>query len=121
MQAKALLGLEERLMNGANPAAMELLESCWETAGRPEEAEKLLVVLKRVLDCCVREGIVYPRIFLRRKGELARGEFKPRTELRSIPDLPAVNCEVGKLNAPMSREAAADYIARFTRRAVITE
>ena len=77
-------------------AALEVLEHCWETAGRPEDEKELLPVLKRVLDCCVRQGVTYPRIFLKRKGELTRGEFKLRKELTtSFTDPAAVRFTAG--------------------------
>jgi hypothetical protein len=80
MQAKTLLRLKDDLMNSADPAALELLEICWETAGYPQEERKLIAVLKDVIDRCSAKGIVYPRILVKRKGELARGEFELRTK-----------------------------------------
>jgi hypothetical protein len=37
----------------------------------------LSTVLKTTLDRCKAKGITYPRVLLLRKGQLARGEWKP--------------------------------------------
>ena len=60
-------------------AALGILADAWEVEGRPTDPKKLIPVLKRTLDTCKLKSITYPRIFLRRKGELTRGEFQPGT------------------------------------------
>lgn len=60
--------------------ALAILEEVWEEQGRPEARDGLLRVLKTTLDRCQLRNVAYPRIFLRRKGELARNEFSPRSE-----------------------------------------
>jgi hypothetical protein len=84
---ETLLDLNPGLLANADEAALWVLQTTWEQQNRPEEAQKLVRVLKLTMDSCQRQGIVYPRIFLRRKGELIRGEFKPKTEIRSLPNV----------------------------------
>jgi hypothetical protein len=80
MNIETVLNLKVDMIYGRDVAALEILAEAWETQGRPTEAQKLIAVLKTTLDRCELRGISYPRILLKRKGELTRGEFQPRTD-----------------------------------------
>jgi len=66
--------------------AMEILQTTWVEQNRPTAADELIRTLGVTMDRCQRRGIIWPRIFLKRKGELQRGEFNPRTEIRTLPN-----------------------------------
>src|SRR6516165_7473511 len=89
MTVQTLLELKVDMM-GDSGEALGVLEQTWDEQNRPTEQPGLIRVLKLTLDRCNRRGIFYPRIFLRRKGELRRGEFRPQTESQSLIDPGAV-------------------------------
>jgi len=77
MNCCAILGLREDLLASAEEAALLVLEECWRSERCPTAPPELLKVLKNTLDRCTAKGITYPRAFLLRKGQLARGDWKP--------------------------------------------
>lgn len=85
MTIEMLLGLKLDMMRDTNEA-LAVLEEAWKGENQPTESQGVIRVLKITLDRCNLRGIVYPRIFLRRKGELQRGEFQPRGEVSSVVD-----------------------------------
>ena len=74
---ETLLKIDLQLLGEGNDRALEILQDSWVAEGQPTQPEKLIRVLKITLDSCKLRGITYPRIFLKRKGELTRGEFRP--------------------------------------------
>jgi hypothetical protein len=77
MNIESVLKIDLQLLGEGNGPALVILEDAWEAEGRSTQPAKLIRVLKTTLDRCKLRGITYPRIFLRRKGELTRGEFQP--------------------------------------------
>jgi hypothetical protein len=96
MNIENLLELNLDLIRDEDHSAMEVLRTVWARSGCPTEAEQLILVLRATLDQCSRAGYSYPRIFLLRKGQLTRGEWKPRkavpiTEVKwKVPSHPAI-------------------------------
>ena len=82
---ESVLNIDLQLLGEGNGPALVILEAAWEAEGRSTQPEKLIRVLKTTLDRCKLRGITYPRIFLRRKGELTRREFKPSTGFSGGP------------------------------------
>ncbi len=89
MTIEMLLDLRIDMMGEAE-AALVVLREAWEERKRPTERQGLIEVLRMTLDRCKRRSVTYPRGFLMRKGQLQRGEFQPRQEIRSLVDPAAV-------------------------------
>jgi hypothetical protein len=69
--------------------AVDTLRTAWIELHRPTDKAGLLKVLKKTMDSCNKKNIHYPRVFLLRKGQLTRGEFKPFIERFAPPPTPA--------------------------------
>jgi hypothetical protein len=69
--------------------ALDSLRTAWLELHGPTDKAGLLKVLKRAMDSCNQKNIQYPRVFLLRKGQLARGEFQPFEPTFPPPPTPA--------------------------------
>lgn len=85
MTIELILDLKPALLTCYDDAFAIFLE-VWKEQKQPTEAPALVTVLAKTMDRCNKKGIIYPRVFLLRKGQLLRGEFKPRQEMRSMVD-----------------------------------
>ena len=101
-----LLKIDLQLLGEGDGPALVILEDAWEAELRSTQPEKLIRILKATLDRCKLRGITYPRIFLRRKGELTRGEFQP-----SVPITPGAPI---KFAAPQHPKVSPDWIRQAT-------
>jgi len=101
-----VLNIDLQLLEEGNGPALAILETAWEAEGRSTQPKKLIRVLKTTLDRCKLRGITYPRIFLRRKGELTRGEFQP-----SAPITPGAPI---RFAAPQHSKIPADWLRQAT-------
>jgi hypothetical protein len=79
MKIEEVLKIRMEMVADEHSPALVILTNTWQEEGQPVEAKRLITVLKRTLDRCKARGITYPRILLKRKGELTRGEFQPAT------------------------------------------
>jgi len=77
MEIEILLDLDLKRLT-LYDEALAILENEYKLAGAPKDTAGLTAILARTLDRCDRCGIRWPRIFLARKGQLIRGEFRPR-------------------------------------------
>ena len=75
---RRILEIEPRWIGTADFQSLERAERLWMEAGRPKERVPLMNFLECFLRSCVRDGYTYAPIFLRRKRELQRGDWKPR-------------------------------------------
>src|SRR5260370_20440004 len=103
---ESILKIDLQLLEEGNGPALVILEDAWEAERRSTQPEKLIRVLKTTLDRCKLRGITYPRIFLRRKGELTRGEFQP-----GVPITPGAPIQFA---APQHSKIPADWLRRAT-------
>jgi hypothetical protein len=110
MTIERLLELRTSMMGDAHEA-VAVLQKSWEEQDKPAETEGLIRVLKMTLDRCVRSEVVYPRIFLRRLGELRRGEFQPQKELKSVIDPASM-----KFTVPTHPKIPAEWIEQALQR-----
>lgn len=118
MNIETLLDLDAK-MTGNAPEALEVLQKTWEAQDKPKDPEKLIRVLSRTMDRCQREGILYPRIFLKRKGQLQRREFKPKEEMRSMAAPDAITYKAGshpKIPAEWIRQAEQEFMHHGKKR-----
>ena len=104
---ESVLNIDLQLLGEGNGPALVILEAEWEAEGRSTQPEKLIRALKKTIDRCKSRGITYPRIFLRRKGELTRREFKPSTGFSDRP--------LGFV-APTHSKIPADWIRAATQK-----
>jgi hypothetical protein len=109
---ESVLKIDLQLLGEGNRPALVILEAAWEAEGRSTQPEKLIRVLKRTLDRCKLRGITYPRIFLRRKGELTRREFQPGTGFSGGP-LRFAAPKHSKIPADWLRTAAEEFNAKL--------
>jgi hypothetical protein len=108
MNIESILKIDLQLLGEGNGPALVILEDAWEAEGRSTQPEKLIRVLKTTLDHCKLRGITYPKIFLRRKGELVRGEFHP--------ELPVIAGTPIKFVAPQHPNVPAEWLRAATER-----
>jgi hypothetical protein len=111
----SVLNIDLQLLAEGDGPALVILETEWEAEGRSTQPEKLIRVLKKTIDCCKSRGIVYPRIFLRRKGELTRREFKPSTGFSDRPLRLAAPTH-SKIPEEWIRAETEKFNARITRK-----
>jgi hypothetical protein len=57
--------------------AARLCGRAWDQLGRPTTTAALIKFLNQALESCVQHDLQYPKIFLKRLGQLRRGEWKP--------------------------------------------
>ncbi len=55
--------------------ALRIAEQVWQARGCPCDTQGLAAAIEAALGECKRAGAVYPKMLLRRKHELLRGEF----------------------------------------------
>ena len=72
-----LLEVNVKLILPEDSRALDLAEIVWRKRGCPTTQAELTDLLERVLKLCAREGIPYPKIILKRKKQLERGEWSP--------------------------------------------
>lgn len=75
---KTLLEIDLDALSDNDADALAVLERMWANHGCPLESQALIHVLGKTLDYVKSHGIHYPRILLKRKGQLTRREFEPR-------------------------------------------
>ena len=85
MRLETLLELDVRKMRNSGEA-LEILKDTWRKQNYSTEDGKLARTLGLAMDECERRGLDWPKIFLKRKGQLERGEFHVRPEIRSVPN-----------------------------------
>ena len=73
-----ILEIETKLIGTADYESLGRAERLWLSANRPTERVALMNFLEDFLRSCARDGYNYAPIFLRRKRELQRGDWKPR-------------------------------------------
>src|SRR5260370_29809814 len=71
--------------------ALQLAELGGRKAGCPVERKALAACLEGVLQNCKKLGILYPPILLRRKREIARGEFVTVSAAPAVAARPATS------------------------------
>jgi hypothetical protein len=78
-----------------------LAEKVWAKTGYPTDARSLSDVLESILRLCVRQGIPYPAMLLKRKKGMERGTWLPRSakpsdsaKKRSIPASSTPACSI---------------------------
>jgi hypothetical protein len=74
---ETVLDIDLQALTDNDAQAVAALDRLWAEHGRPTESKALIHVIGKTLDYAKLHGIHYPRIFLKRKGQLTRGEFKP--------------------------------------------
>lgn len=79
MTLTKLLEVNLRLLEPGDATRLAYAESLWRSRGCPCEPSALCEVLELILVRSQREGIGYPPIVLKRKRQLERGFWKPRT------------------------------------------
>jgi hypothetical protein len=89
MRLETLLELDLRKMRNSD-AALEVLRQTWRGQDCPTEGKKLARTLGLAMDKCERRGLDWPKGFLMRKGQLERGEFQPRSEMRSLSNADSI-------------------------------
>ena len=109
---ETLLKIDLQLLGEGNGSALVILEAAWEAEGRTTQPEKLIRVLKTTIGRCKLRGITYPRIFLRRKGELTRREFQPGTGFSDGP-LRFAAPKHSKIPADWLRTATEEFNAKL--------
>ena len=77
---RRILEIESSWIAEADFESLERAERLWVEAKRPTERVTLMNFLEGFLRSSVRDGYSYAPIFLRRKRELQRGEWKPRQD-----------------------------------------
>src|SRR5215470_10196732 len=60
--------------------ALTILERVWEEFGRTMDSKQLERVIGGAMDECGAMGTRYPAVFLLRKGQLHRGQFRPQSQ-----------------------------------------
>lgn len=82
-----LLKIERDGMDAASLSGLRFAERIWAEMGRPIEREILVRFLESFLARCVAVQIRYPKILLRRKKEIERGDFQLKSALlpASVP------------------------------------
>ncbi|HUO61004.1 MAG TPA: hypothetical protein VMU24_10075 [Candidatus Acidoferrales bacterium] len=89
MKFKELLEMDPRLVNDEKySCALKYAEQLWLQASSPTDPPKLLSILRKILDGCSRQRLMYPKILLRRKADLQRGEWKPGMHAAGLWGLP---------------------------------
>jgi hypothetical protein len=83
-----VLDIDAKLVHAEEERALLLARRLWEEEGRPTERQALCGVLEGILTVCQREGIRYPAILLRRKKELERGTWAPKSASAAPADSP---------------------------------
>lgn len=79
MTLTRLLEIDIRLLRDGEDRGLSYAERVWCDLGEPADPRKLCEALEKILHCCVDEGIGYPAILLRRKKEVERGTWQPKT------------------------------------------
>jgi hypothetical protein len=88
LMLKAILSIRSpRRPDPQRAVEMELAvgraEKIWRARSCPVDPKRLMDSIEEFLTAMANEGCRYPAIFLRRKSELQRGEFTPRTANKS--------------------------------------
>ena len=82
MTLAAVLEIDENSIDESRyEAALQIAEDVWCADGCPTGRE-LIPTLERILGTCQRRRAEYPKILLRRKKELERGDWTPVAESR---------------------------------------
>jgi len=82
---KNLLGIERRFLRDYEYASVDLAQQKWEDAGQPADRVGLINFLENFMRSCVKEHFTYAAIFLKRKRELQRGDWKPGQQKTAAP------------------------------------
>jgi len=77
---RRILEIETKWIGTADYESLDRAERLWIAANRPTERIALMSFLEDFLRSCARNGYTYAPIFLRRKRELQRGDWKPRQD-----------------------------------------
>jgi hypothetical protein len=112
MTVETILHLKPALLTCYDDA-VAILQQAWEERNRTTESIALVTVLSAAMDRCNRQGVTYPRVFLLRKGQLQRGEFQPRREIRTLPDPGKVT-----FTAPSHPKIPDEWIERAVKESV---
>lgn len=80
MTLTRLLEINLQLIRDEDDRGLQLAERVWRLQGAPSEAQALTDTIERCLRKCTEEGIPYPPILLKRKKQIERGAWLPRTK-----------------------------------------
>ena len=117
---ESILKIDLQLLGEGNGPALLILEDAWEAEGRSTQPEKLIRVLKTTLDRCKLRGITYPRIFLRRKGELTRGEFQPSVPITPGAPIKFAAPQHSKIPDEWLRQATEEFNCKLNAKAEVS-
>ena len=115
-----LLKIDLQLLGEGDGPALVILEDAWEAELRSTQPEKLIRVLKATLDRCKLRGITYPRIFLRRKGELTRGEFQPSVPITPGAPIKFAAPQHSKIPDEWFRQATEEFNCKLNAKAEVS-
>lgn len=75
MNLLAILGIQAAFIPRNCGAAVNAAQDLWVQVGRPTDAETIMDILETVIADCQARNVPYPKIFLRRKKQIERGEL----------------------------------------------
>lgn len=78
MTLTSLLEIQPQCLTDLDERSLCAAEELWRRAGSPKEPAKLCEAIETILNELVNMGLGYPKILLRRKKELERGDWGPR-------------------------------------------
>jgi hypothetical protein len=91
MTLSKLLEIDKTLIKAEEFEALNKAERLWIESGSPSETADLVTFLETVLKVCVRDGVVYPPIFLARKKAIERRMWMPK-EVTSTAQVNSTAC-----------------------------
>jgi hypothetical protein len=75
-----LLEIQTRLIHPEDYPSLARAGRMWAHAGKPTQRRELIDLLESIITACTRHGQSYAPIFLRRKWELQRSDWRPRVQ-----------------------------------------
>lgn len=84
MTLEEILDIDRRFLTYEEEPGFERAKQLFAEAGAPTNKRAIFELLERILIKCKREGIIYPRIILRRRIEMRKGLWTPRRSQPSV-------------------------------------
>ena len=83
MTLTRLLEIQHKWLRPGDQDSLFYAERVWRENGSPIQPHLLEELLERILTACKHKGIPYAPVLLKRKRQLGRGEWKPRSEVKT--------------------------------------